>query len=503
MSSAGEVDAIVTEARQLARLREQLPAQQQQPLARAAERIVAAAREGRAVHLVGEDLCAPLAAYLSELLMHGDEARILPARPLLPAGRDVDALARAVQACVRKGDVVVALATAVSPGLMRAISRTRLRGGTSIALLSENTAHTLACDLALVVPAPRAQVAHELFLALGHALQALVLQGLAALPPEGGESSALEDIPVSQDSFADRVIDRDLDSQLDTPITEDAALLRAAVDSLAAPPTDPRGGGGFAAGRRTTRAPADPRGHDGRGGDGRATVGSGATPAGGASFRFRCGGCERVVTVDPRLAGKRGYCPHCRIEFVIPHPREAAALPPPPPRPGPAVAASVPPRLPEPGQTAPAPQRPRPGATPAGGIPAPWAPQGRQKAPTKERRRATRVSVRDAVLRWEREDFPTPERPQDPYSLDDLSLTGLRFMGPARDLKVGDIVHLALDFPAYPDPVRVKAQVRRVTAESDPAVSTVGVRFVQWVGDAEVRVRRLVENVQLRSVRRR
>ena len=502
--STDEVEAVLAEARQAARLREQLPVQQHRPLSRAAELIVSAAREGRALHLLGEDLCAPLAAYLGELLLHGDERRILPARPLLPAGRDVDGLARAVQACVRKGDVVLALSTQVSPGLMRAISRTRLRGGTSIALLSENTAHTLACDLALVVPSPKAQTAHELFLALGHALQALVVAGLAELPAEGGESSALEDIPVSQDSFSDRIIDRDLDSQLDTPITEDAALLQAAVDSLAAPPTDPRGGAGFAAGR-------------GRGGPlpglG-APVPSGAAerpapgPAGsGATFRFRCGGCEKVVTVDPRLAGKRGYCPHCRIEFVIPHPREAAALPPPPPRPGPPVPASPSPRLPEPGASGPAPRGPaRVGGTPAGGTPAPWAPHGRQRAPTKERRRATRVSVRDAVLRWGREDFPGTDRYHEPYSLDDLSLTGLRFMGPTQELKVGDIVHLALDFPAYPDPVRVKAQVRRVasaTAAEGPEAFTVGVRFVQWVGDAEVRVRRLVENVQLRSVRRR
>jgi hypothetical protein len=156
---------------------------------------------------------------------------------------------------------------------------------------------------------------------------------------------------------------------------------------------------------------------------------------------------------------------------------------------------------------------PKLSTTPAGGTPAPtvapapdpsrpWARQQgpRQKVPVKERRRATRVNVRDAVLSWGREDFPAAGPPGQ-HPLDDLSLTGLRFMGPPGDLKVGDILHLSLDFPAYPDPVRVKAQVRRVSAPDAPPA--VGVRFVQWVGDAEVRVRRLVENVQLRTVRRR
>lgn len=492
MSGGGGMDAVVAAGRELARLREQLLAQQQKSLLRAAELIGAAAREGRAIHLVGEDLCAPLAAYLGELLLHGDERRILPARPLLPAGRDVDGLARAVQACVRKGDVVLVLSTQVSPGLMRAVSRTRLRGGTSVALLSENTAHTLACDVSLAVPAPQPQVAHELFLALGHALHGLVVVGLAEVPADGqGESSALEDIPVSQDSFADhRVIDRDLDSQLDSPLdseaalaprhSTEAALLQAAVDSLAVPPTDPRG-----AQRRGGGAPTLPP----------------------AVFRFRCGGCEKVVTVDPRQAGKRGHCPHCRIEFIIPQPRDAVAPPP-----GPSRGAI-------PVQPAPGRGTGRMGTTPPGGIPSPalppsparadparpWGPSGpRPRAPVKERRRATRVNVRDAVLRWGREDFPgAGDRPQEPYPLDDLSLTGLRFMGPPQDLKVGEIVHLLLDFPAYPDPVRVKAQVRRVNGPDGGTPAAVGVRFVQWVGDAEVRVRRLVENAQLRSVRRR
>lgn len=524
MGSEGET--VLAEAREVSRLREQLLSQQHRPLTRSAEMLAAAIREGRAVHLVGEDLCAPLAAYLAALFLRGDAQRVLPARPLEPAGRDVDALARSVQACVKKGDVVLALCTRVSPSLMRAISRTRLRGATSIALLSENSAHGLACDQALSVPTGKEQVAHELFLALGHALHAMLVAALTGLATSAEESSALEDVPVSEDSFADRVIDRDLDSADGRPLqSEEEALLSVAIDSLAPPPTSP----GFVLRRGREREPASPPAASPP-----PLSAPPPAPAPPAQFRFRCGACEKVVTVEARQAGRRAHCPHCRVEYVIPQPRDVVpspvpAAPPPvrdPSSTPPFGMRPIPPAAPQAGPASSRPQTVKlgmgtspPGGAMAGaplrGDPAqvpptkdelrpPWGAGGaapQKKAPVKERRRATRVTVRDAVLRVGKDDFPAVDRYEDGLALDDLSLTGLRFLGPSQDLKVGDLVHLLLDFPAYPEPVRVKGQVRRI--EGTDLHTVVGVRFVQWVADAEVRVRRLIENVQLRSVRRR
>jgi hypothetical protein len=128
--------------------------------------------------------------------------------------------------------------------------------------------------------------------------------------------------------------------------------------------------------------------------------------------------------------------------------------------------------------------------------------------PQEERRRARRVTVKDAVVCFGRGVFPDDEeQPVARHTLDDLSLTGLSFTittpkngAPAR---VGESLFVLLDFPAFVDRIKVQGEVRRVAPLGDRSGFTVGVRFSRFLDDAQAKVRRLVENDALRGVRRR
>ncbi len=74
---------------------------------------------------------------------------------------------------------------------------------------------------------------------------------------------------------------------------------------------------------------------------------------------------------------------------------------------------------------------------------------------------------------------------------------------PAADVKVGDVLFLLLDFPAFVDKIRVQGEVRRVALLPDRTGFAVGVRFSRFLEDAQAKVRRLVENGALRGVKRR
>jgi phosphoheptose isomerase len=123
-----------------------------------------------------------------------------------------------------------------------------------------------------------------------------------------------------------------------------------------------------------------------------------------------------------------------------------------------------------------------------------------------ERRRSTRITVRDAYVRWRDDRFPEPDEYAEPHLLEDLSLTGLRFRGSrAQDLQIGDEVFACLDLPLYTEPVRLRAQVRRLAKIKEPGgyVYSVGAKVVEWIADARQRVRRVVEDDSLRTLRRR
>ncbi|MCA8925924.1 MAG: PilZ domain-containing protein [Planctomycetes bacterium] len=127
----------------------------------------------------------------------------------------------------------------------------------------------------------------------------------------------------------------------------------------------------------------------------------------------------------------------------------------------------------------------------------------RRPSGRRERRRANRVHVLDAEVRWSQEGFPDASPAHQPHLLEDMSLTGMSFLATLGQFKIGDVLFLTIDVPAFPSPVLVKGQVRRISLQKSGDGATVGIRFVQWVGEAEDNLRRLVDNEALRVVRRR
>lgn len=506
---------VVAEALEANRIKEALLSQHARLLGRLAAQVAETVRTGRAVHVLADGPRAALAAYLAEALFRAGVA----ARPL-PPGDDGD-LVRAVDAFVQAGDLVLLMVHEAWPGLDRAALRARARGATCAGLLGQPAAATLAphCDLPVGVPTSRPNVAAEVFLAAGHLLVGLVGNGKsvggsseaerlapapsadaaaplggppprpAPLPPiEPPRERALQPSSVAESGLGVGVpsavgtritdlgvIDEDplasADELDDDEPTDEAMLLAEAVEGLAAPPTDPRG---LRPRRKTEQL--QPR--------------AAARPAlAPGLLRFRCGGCEEPIVVEERHAGRRGQCPHCRAEFIIPKPQvdlTATQRAPVVTQKQAQAAAQA--------QTAAAQaqQRSSPGRVAA------QAPGG-----GKERRRAARITVKDALVRFARNDFPAPGAYHEPSTLEDLSLTGMRFVGRSRDVAVGDVMFFTLDFPAFPEPLRVKGEVRRVMKLKGEAGAAVGVRFVQYHGDAEAKVRRLLEQPALRTVRRR
>ncbi|MEZ6188472.1 MAG: PilZ domain-containing protein [Planctomycetota bacterium] len=127
----------------------------------------------------------------------------------------------------------------------------------------------------------------------------------------------------------------------------------------------------------------------------------------------------------------------------------------------------------------------------------------RRPSGRRERRRANRVHILDAEVRWSQEGFPDASPAHQPHPLEDMSLTGMSFLAKLGQFKIGDVLYLTVDVPAFPAPVLVKGQVRRISLQKVGDGATIGIRFVQWVGEAEDNLRRLVDNEALRVVRRR
>lgn len=512
------------------RVREQVLAQQGRSIGRAAGAWADALRAGRTLHTTGDGPRAGLAAYAADLFFRAD----LAARAL-PSLDDPDGVLRAVNAFVTVGDVVLVVAHEPRPGLERAVQRARAKGALVLGVLGEPVAAALtaSCDLALTVPSRAGNVTAEVAVSVTHALLQLVTDALgrattpavtpqsspalppvmAAPPPRPAALPAPQPAPVlagaaeaverrTQELRPEQVvprlgariselgvIDEDSDgiSGDDYDATDEGTLLAEAIEDLAAPPTDPR------ATRRRRMTPALPQ----------PAVPAGQpapAPAGGV-VRFRCGGCDDPITVDERYSGRRGQCPRCRSEFVIPRPgdpnqrAQVTRAPGPPAQPGqpaqPAAGAAAP------GVRATGRREQQPAQGSSSGAHATIAQAGQ------ERRRAARITVKDALVRYGKETFPDAAVYVEPLVLEDLSLTGMRVLGRARDYEVGDVLFFVLDFPAFPEPLRLKGEVRRVQKLKNGGGFGAGVKFVQWVGDAEAKVRRLIDNAQLRAVRRR
>lgn len=480
---------VVAEALEASRIKEVLLSQHARTLGRMAAQVAEAVRAGRAVHLAGDGARAALAAYLADVLL----GQGVPARPLGPAD-DADGLLRAVEAFVQAGDVVLLLLHEGRAGLDRAAQRARARGATCLGLLAEPAAALSACcDHAVAVPTARPRVAAEVFVAAGHLLAGLMVSGapavaparassssaarppLAAAPPPSGVAGSGLGYTPGPSGLGSRVTDLGVIDEdplasgddVDDDPTDEASLLAEAVEGSAAPHTDARG---LPPRARPLRPAPRP----------------GVAPG---LLRFRCGGCEEPIVVEERHAGRRGQCPHCRAEFVIPRPQVDLTS---------TQRAAVVTRQ---QQQAHQSQQVQPVRRPSPGRVA--SPPAAAQASKAERRRAARIVVRDALVRFGKADFPAAGAYHEPFTLEDLSLTGMRFVGRSRDFEVGDLLCFTVDFPAFPEPLRVKGEVRRVMKLKGGGGFAAGVRFLQYQGDAEAKVRRLLDSGPLRGVRRR
>jgi hypothetical protein len=104
---------------------------------------------------------------------------------------------------------------------------------------------------------------------------------------------------------------------------------------------------------------------------------------------------------------------------------------------------------------------------------------------------------------WGRTGWPLPGAPGGP--LEDLSLTGCSVRQTPNvqvDLEVGDELWLGLDIPAFVDPLRLMGEVRRLAAQRTGGTS-VGIRFTKHDAETQQKIKRLIDNVGLRSASRR
>lgn len=474
--------AVVARALEASRLRERLLADQARQVSQIAGVLLEAAQAQRGLHLLGEGTVAPLAEYLAARFRGDGEGLLLPARAL---PRDLDA--RSLLAFGQPSDALLVLSLEGASRLTPLLRQARSQGVQVVGLLGREAAGLAgACDAAVILPAAELTVVSEILLSMGHVLCGLVGQGLGQLTPGGsaaagpapstdhGRGSAEHDRPViHQDSqFGD------LDDMTLRPDSGDGALLADAVEAGGAPPTHPRG-----VSRTRARSEPDP-----------ALTSTRSGSRDGERFRFRCGACEMVISVDPQHCGRRGRCPHCNAEFRIPQANARSDEHARPIRPVSEDAADLPR-----GSRSSSERKRLPSDTTKSRSKT----RRRRRSTRRERRRAPRVTVTDAVVRVDLDGYPEVGAYHEPHGLDDLSITGLRFTGPKRRYDVGEVVFLSIDFPAFPLPVRVKGEIRRVVPLEEMDGYGTGVRFLEYVGDAESQIKRLLEGDQLRAVRRR
>lgn len=443
------LEAVIAQVLEAGRLKQRLLADEARQISQVAGLLLAAARVPRTIHVCGEGQLWTLADLLARRFRGEGEGLLAPARAF-PQGMD----ARQLLAYVNHDEVLLVLSADPGSRLGPLLRQAQGQGVQTMALLTRETAPLAAyCEAAIVVPSDDIRIVSEVFLSLGHILVGLVAQGL-------NSQHRLQSDP----AHARPVIDKDsleIDGLRLRPDSEEGQLLAQAVGGGYAPPTDPGG-------RSRRQVPP--------------TKAEVVVPASEEKFRFRCGSCEAVVGVDRKHCGKRGQCPHCKAEFRIPQADfDATATQ----RAQTIQAAGAQPQAdPEAAQTSSSKRSPR-----------------RTTKRRRERRRAPRINVTDALIRIGIETYP--EDGAQGYSLDDLSLTGLRFICATPSHEIGQVVHLTLDFPAFPLPVRIKGEIRRVIPLEEHGAFGTGIRFLEYVGDAQRQIKRLLDGDKLRGVRRR
>jgi len=165
-----------------------------EPIARAADVLVAALRAGRTIYVCGDGGSAAQAQHLAGELV----GRFLVDRPALPCvalTTDTSVLTavandynfeqvfeRQVEALVREGDVLVAISTSgQSINVLKAASLARKRGARTIGLTGAGGGKLVElCDECLAVPAESSPLIQEGQLLVLHILCGLVEQALFA-----------------------------------------------------------------------------------------------------------------------------------------------------------------------------------------------------------------------------------------------------------------------------------------------------------------------------------
>jgi hypothetical protein len=186
------------------------------------------------------------------------------------------------------------------------------------------------------------------------------------------------------------------------------------------------------------------------------------------TLRFRCNSCKEVITVDRRYTGKKGQCPFCLDEFIIPTQKQEGKK-----------------------EAVKDPRRPSHVQSALQGI--------ADQAKRRERRRFHRFEIKDAraLFKLKGNWYENGEH------IADVSLTGVgvRLVNRRADeFELDSEIVMALDFPAFMEPLRVNGRLRRV-AQSPKGVQ-LGFEFTDFKKDAEEKLQRLMKNVALRGIPR-
>ena len=207
MSSVSSDQRIIEQLRESGGVMLMLSERHVATIRRIAETIIAAYRAGKKVAACGNGGSAADAQHIVAELVGRLE---LPRRPALAAvalttnasvltaiGNDFgfdQVFARQIEACVERGDVVVALSTSGnSPNVLVAVRRAKALGATTIGLTgASGGALSEAVDLALMVPSDSPQRIQEAHLTVGHIVCAIVESEMFGVRGRGSSRAGAE-----------------------------------------------------------------------------------------------------------------------------------------------------------------------------------------------------------------------------------------------------------------------------------------------------------------------
>ena len=205
MSSVSSDQRIIEQLRESGGVMLMLSERHVAAIRRIAETIIAAYRAGKKVVACGNGGSAADAQHIVAELVGRLE---LPRRPALAAvalttnasvltaiGNDFgfdQVFARQIEACVERGDVVVALSTSGnSPNVLVAVRRAKALGAATIGLTgASGGALSEAVDLALLVPSDNPQRIQEAHLTVGHIVCAVVESEMFGVRGRGSSRAA-------------------------------------------------------------------------------------------------------------------------------------------------------------------------------------------------------------------------------------------------------------------------------------------------------------------------